>query len=161
MSYDVVALVTHAPDDRAIVNALRDVDPELWLHWHGDTNLLQIRNEDGPLPATIEPGQRVEHPDDVAAEKVRWPLVLTGQALAIGAAVHPHQALSAHEPGDAVVPHPQPVDLAQVGLDPGGTVGAPRPLVVMADPLGQCGVGAPTRAGAVLGPANVLVVALP
>ena len=65
MSYDVVALVGRFPDERAIVHALEGVDPELLLHWHADTNLLQIRDRAGHLLATIEPGQRVGHPDEV------------------------------------------------------------------------------------------------
>ena len=65
MSYDVVALVARTPDEQAIVRALQDVDPEPLLRWHADTNLLQIRDEEGRLLATIEPGQRVEHPDEV------------------------------------------------------------------------------------------------
>src|SRR5699024_1822578 len=50
---------------RAIVHALEGVDPELRVHWHADTNLLQIRDRAGHLLATIEPGQRVGHPDEV------------------------------------------------------------------------------------------------
>lgn len=65
MSYDVVALVAERPDEQAMVNALQDVDPELRLHLHGDTDVLQIRREDGRLLATLEPGQKVERPDDV------------------------------------------------------------------------------------------------
>lgn len=65
MSYDVVALVSGRPDEQAIVHALQDVDPELRLHWHGDTDVLQIRDENGRLLATLEPGQEVERADDV------------------------------------------------------------------------------------------------
>ncbi|MDA2808644.1 DUF6177 family protein [Nocardiopsis suaedae] len=65
MSYDVVALVAGMPDERAIADALDDVDPGLWLHRHGDTAVLQIRDEDGRLLATLEPGQHVEHADAV------------------------------------------------------------------------------------------------
>ncbi|MFD3686451.1 DUF6177 family protein [Nocardiopsis sp. NPDC058631] len=60
MSYDVVALVAHKPDDQAIARALQDVDPELRLHQHKDTSVLQIRDQDGHLLATLEPGQQVE-----------------------------------------------------------------------------------------------------
>ena len=65
MSYDVVALVSGRPDERAIVDALRNVDPELRLHWHGDTEVLQVRDESGRLLATLEPGREVERTDDV------------------------------------------------------------------------------------------------
>ena len=65
MSYDVVALVSGRPDEQAIVDALQDVDGELRLHWHKDTDLLQIRDENGRLLATLEPGQEVERTDDV------------------------------------------------------------------------------------------------
>lgn len=65
MSYDVVALVSGRPDEQAIVDALQDVDGELRLHWHKDTDLLQVRDENGRLLATLEPGQEVERTDDV------------------------------------------------------------------------------------------------
>ncbi|WP_017624707.1 DUF6177 family protein [Nocardiopsis chromatogenes] len=65
MSYDVVALVAGKPDERAIADALDDVDPGLWLYRHGDTAVLQIRDGDGRLLATLEPGQHVEHADAV------------------------------------------------------------------------------------------------
>ncbi|WP_017558626.1 DUF6177 family protein [Nocardiopsis baichengensis] len=65
MSYDVVALVAGMPDERSIAEALDGVDPDLWLYRHGDTDVLQIRDGDGRLLATLEPGQRVEHADAV------------------------------------------------------------------------------------------------
>ncbi len=61
----MVALVVGRPDERAVVEALQDVGPELRLHQHGETDVLQIRDEDGHLLATLEPGRRVEHPGDV------------------------------------------------------------------------------------------------
>ncbi|WP_150251100.1 DUF6177 family protein [Nocardiopsis deserti] len=66
MSYDVVALVAEEPDEYAIVHALQNVDPELRLHWHGHTHVMQIRDGDARLLATLEPGQLVERPDAVA-----------------------------------------------------------------------------------------------
>ncbi|MEE2037679.1 DUF6177 family protein [Nocardiopsis sp. CT-R113] len=65
MSYDVVALVAGEPDEHDIVRALESVDQELRLHWHKDTSVLQIRDGDGRLVATLEPGQRVESPGEV------------------------------------------------------------------------------------------------
>ncbi|MEU3307412.1 DUF6177 family protein [Nocardiopsis sp. NPDC006832] len=65
MSYDVVALVGGRPNEQAIVDALQYVDPELRLHVHGNTDVLQIRDQEGRLLATLEPGQEVERPDDV------------------------------------------------------------------------------------------------
>lgn len=65
MSYDVVALVAGIPDERALADALDGVDPDLWLYRHGDTEVLQIRDGDGRLLATVEPGQRVERAEAV------------------------------------------------------------------------------------------------
>ncbi|GAA1450816.1 DUF6177 family protein [Nocardiopsis tropica] len=65
MSYDVVALVAERPDEPAVVEALRDVDPELRLHQHKDTSVLQIRDGDGRLLATLEPGRPVEAAGEV------------------------------------------------------------------------------------------------
>ncbi len=61
----MVALVADRPDEPAVADALQDVDPKLRLHQHGDTDVLQIRDGDGHLLATFEPGRRVERPDDV------------------------------------------------------------------------------------------------
>ncbi|MFE6304222.1 DUF6177 family protein [Nocardiopsis sp. NPDC057823] len=66
MSYDVVALVAAEPDEQAVARALRRVDPELFLHrYRDDTDLLQIKDADGRLLATFEPGLRVENRDEV------------------------------------------------------------------------------------------------
>ena len=65
LSYDVVALVAGRPDEQAMVHALQDVDPELRLHWHGNTEVLQVRDQDGRLLATLEPAREVERTDDV------------------------------------------------------------------------------------------------
>ncbi|WP_116247468.1 DUF6177 family protein [Nocardiopsis sp. FIRDI 009] len=65
MSYDVVALVVGKPDERTIRQALQDVDPDLWLHRHEDTHVLQIRDGDERLLATLEPGRLVEEPGEV------------------------------------------------------------------------------------------------
>ncbi|MDT0331739.1 DUF6177 family protein [Nocardiopsis lambiniae] len=65
MSYDVVALVAGEPDEQALVRALEHLDPELFLHRHGETDVLQIRDGDDHLLATLEPGQRVEHRDEI------------------------------------------------------------------------------------------------
>jgi len=66
LSYDVVALVAGEPDLPAIVDALQGADPELSLHQHKDTGVLQIRDRNGRLLATLEPGQRVEARGEVA-----------------------------------------------------------------------------------------------
>ncbi|RKS10330.1 hypothetical protein DFP74_6093 [Nocardiopsis sp. Huas11] len=66
MSYDVVALVAGRPDERAVIDALQDLDQDLRLHQHGDTAVLQIRDEAGRLLATLEPGRPIECWDDVA-----------------------------------------------------------------------------------------------
>ena len=61
----MVALVAGRPDERAVIDALRDVDQELRLHQHGDTAVLQIRDDGGRLLATLEPGRLIECWDDV------------------------------------------------------------------------------------------------
>ncbi|ASU60865.1 DUF6177 family protein [Nocardiopsis dassonvillei] len=76
MSYDVVALVADEPDEKAVVHALGGVDPELRLHWHGDTRVLQIRDGDAHLLATLEPGQPVERSDAVV--RLLGPEVVAG-----------------------------------------------------------------------------------
>ncbi|WP_444961728.1 DUF6177 family protein [Nocardiopsis sp. M1B1] len=76
MSYDVVALVAHEPDEKAVVHALRGVDPELRLHWHGDTTVMQIRDGDAQLLATLEPGRLVERSDAVV--RLLGPEVVAG-----------------------------------------------------------------------------------
>ncbi|WP_017599052.1 DUF6177 family protein [Nocardiopsis lucentensis] len=65
MSYDVVALVAREPDERAIRQALQDVDSDLRLHRHEDTHVLQIRDGAERLLATLEPGRLVEEQGDV------------------------------------------------------------------------------------------------
>ncbi|MFB8766810.1 DUF6177 family protein [Nocardiopsis alba] len=65
MSYDVVSLVAGEPDEQAVVETLEGVDPELRLHWYGDTSVLQIRGAEGCLLATLEPGRPVEQADAV------------------------------------------------------------------------------------------------
>jgi hypothetical protein len=67
LSYDVVALVAGQPDERAVIDALRGVDQELRLHQHGHTAVLQIRDDDRRLVATLEPGRPIERWDDVGA----------------------------------------------------------------------------------------------
>ncbi|WDZ90710.1 DUF6177 family protein [Nocardiopsis sp. HUAS JQ3] len=76
MSYDVVALVAHEPDEKAVVHALQGVDPELRLHWHGDTTVMQIRDGDAQLLATLEPGRPVERSDAVV--RLLGPEVVAG-----------------------------------------------------------------------------------
>lgn len=66
MSYDVVALVAAEPDEQAIARALRRVDSDLFLHrYRDDTDLLQVKNADGRLLATFEPGLRVENRNEI------------------------------------------------------------------------------------------------
>jgi hypothetical protein len=76
LSYDVVALVAEEPDEHAVVHALQGVDPELRLHWHGDTRVMQIRDGDAHLLATLEPGHVVERPGAVA--RLLGPEVVAG-----------------------------------------------------------------------------------
>jgi hypothetical protein len=59
LSYDVVALVAGQPDERAVIDALRDVGQEMRLHQHGRTAVLQIRDDDRRLVATLEPGRPI------------------------------------------------------------------------------------------------------
>ena len=56
MSYDTVALVAREPDLETVTRVLEDTAPGLWLHPHPDTALLELRDDDGALLATVEPG---------------------------------------------------------------------------------------------------------
>lgn len=60
-----MALVAGTPDEPAIIDALQEIDPELRLHQHADTSVLQIRDREGWLLATLEPGQLVECSDGI------------------------------------------------------------------------------------------------
>lgn len=76
MSYDVVALVAREPDTESVAKALRDIDPELWLHRHEETEVLQIRGDGDRLLASLEPGRLVESADEIprllGSDVSRW-----------------------------------------------------------------------------------------
>ncbi|WP_017601356.1 DUF6177 family protein [Nocardiopsis lucentensis] len=65
MSYDVVALVAQEPDAPALTRVLTDLAPTLLLGRYQETGVLQVRDTDGRLLVTVEPGQRVEARDEV------------------------------------------------------------------------------------------------
>lgn len=56
MSYDTVALVAREPDLETVIRVLEHIAPELWLHPHTDSALLELRDEQGSLLAAVEPG---------------------------------------------------------------------------------------------------------
>lgn len=56
MSYDTVALVAQEPGLETVTRVLEQIVPGLWLRPHPDTALLELREEQGPLLATVEPG---------------------------------------------------------------------------------------------------------
>lgn len=56
MSYDTVALVAREPNLETVIRALEDVAPGTWLRPHPDTALIELRDEEGSLLATVEPG---------------------------------------------------------------------------------------------------------
>ncbi|MCY9787063.1 DUF6177 family protein [Nocardiopsis sp. EMB25] len=65
MTYDVVALLAKDPDMRAISRALNDAGPGLWVRPLHDGGILQIRDADRRLLASVERSQRVEARDEV------------------------------------------------------------------------------------------------
>lgn len=56
MSYDTVALVSREPDLATVARVLEHIAPGLWLQPHADTALLRLRDDQGSLLATVEPG---------------------------------------------------------------------------------------------------------
>ncbi|MFI6578359.1 DUF6177 family protein [Nocardiopsis sp. NPDC050513] len=66
MSYDVVALSARDPDLRLIAHALNDAGPDLWVRPLHDGGILQIRDADRRVLASVERAQLVEARDEVA-----------------------------------------------------------------------------------------------
>jgi len=56
LSYDTVALAAQEPGLEAVTRVLEQTVPDLWVRPRPDTALLELRDGDGALLATVEPG---------------------------------------------------------------------------------------------------------
>ncbi|WP_017609801.1 DUF6177 family protein [Nocardiopsis xinjiangensis] len=56
MSYDTVALVAREPGLERVIRVLEQTASDLWVSPHPDTAMLELRDGDGALLATVEPG---------------------------------------------------------------------------------------------------------